>query len=98
MIEIAQNCFQNNLQFIDLSIYVLIISALILNDASENTENQVFVIFIAMTVNRLWHRLHKMLLYSYVLSVCVLPAVHLCSIDGDSENHTALDLKLVFPS
>ncbi|XP_023182156.1 DDB1- and CUL4-associated factor 11 isoform X1 [Xiphophorus maculatus] len=44
-----------------------------------------------------------------VLDVCFTPDarnvlysswsdyIHLCSIDGDSENHTALDLKLVFP-
>ena len=36
------------------------------------------------------------LISSLSLSVC--PTVHLCSIDGDSENHTALDLKLVFSS
>lgn len=31
------------------------------------------------------------------VSLCSSPTVHMCSIDGDSENHTALDLKLVFP-
>jgi len=30
----------------------------------------------------------------YVLS---LSLVHVCSVDGDNETHTALDLKLVFP-
>lgn len=35
-------------------------------------------------------------LHSALTSLCVLSTVHMCSIDGDGENHTALDLKLVF--
>lgn len=41
-------------------------------------------------------KLLKHVSYS-LFSLSVIPTVHLCSIDGDSENHTALDLKLVFP-
>lgn len=40
------------------------------------------------------------LIVNVPMHICVyfFSLVHVCSVDGDNETHTALDLKLVFPS
>lgn len=62
--------------------------------AHLNSISQIFVI-----VTFVIFPLHNMLFYliMFFFNLCVFSTVHLCSIYGDSENHTALDLKLVFP-